>query len=156
MFVEVIDGHGITVIGGFWKIRLVTLCRFFLLVSCGVEVDIGRRTRLEIGDFHPDKTFVHHRVEFFDLGGEQGLVISGDKAEITPIFLGCGKVEIPVVESHQHRGRPDGISHGNSIIGCINGNFRACSPGIAPPGSGLKRAGKQHRQGDHGHNASLW
>ena len=148
VLVEVIDGNGVGVVGRLGQVGLLALGRLLLLIARRVEVDLTRRPGLDVGNLHPDKSLVHHRVEFLDLGGEHGLVVAIDEAQVAAILLRRGEVEVPVMKPHDDRGCAGRIGKRDAVVGCVHGKLRTGAPRLVPPGAGVKGSGDQ-KQDEH-------
>ena len=133
VLVEVVDGDRVPVVGGFGQVCLFTLLRLLLLVASRVEEDVTRCSRLDVGDLHPDKALVHHRVELLDLRGEQRLVVTVDKAQIGTILFGCSEVEVPVVQTDDNGGGSHLVGDRDTVVGRVDRELLARTPRIVPP-----------------------
>ena len=147
MLVEVIDRDRVGVEGRLGKVGLLTLGRLLLLIARRVEVDVTRGPGLDIGNLHPDESLVHHRIEFLDLGGEHGLVVAVDEAEVASILLRGGEVEVSVMEPHDDRGGAGCIGERDAVVGSVDGELGTGAPCFVPPGAGLQGSG-DHKKDD--------
>ena len=148
MLVEVVDCHRVAIVGGLGEVDFFAFGGLLFLIATRVKVDVAGRAGLEVGNLDPDEPLVHHGVELFDLGGEQGLVIGIDEAQVAAILLGVGEVEVPVMQADHYRRCSDGVGNGHTIIRGVDRDLLSGAPGFIPPGTGVKTAGRQDHQGN--------